>query len=337
MRVMSFGDAIDDALAQAMADDSRIMVFGEDIHILRRNLYVRFGEKRVRPTPISEAGFLGAAVGAAMAGLRPVVEIMLVDFISVAMNALLNEAAKIDLFSGGKWQVPMVVRAACGGGYGDAGQHEQTLWGWLAHIPGLNVVVPATPADAGGLLLSAIRHNGPTIFLEHKLLSSSWLDYLGGGLRKTVSFNVPSDGTMGEVPDTWAPIPLGTSTIRRPGKDITMVSLAVGVHRCLEAASILEKDGISTEVIDLRTVSPLDRTTLSSSVLKTGHLLVVDEDYQEFGLSGELGAGLLEAGLSFKYRRVCTEGTIPYARDREDQILPSTDRIVTTALKLLQT
>ena len=192
MRTMSFAGAIEDALSDAMASDSRIVILGEDVQSLRMNLFARFGEQRVRSAPISEAAFVGAAVGAAMAGLRPVVEVMLVDFIGVAMDALLNHAAKIEAFSGGKWKVPMVVRAACGGGYGDGGQHEQTLWGWLAHIPGLTVVAPSTPTDAGGMMLSAIQHEGPVIYLEHKLLADDWLYYLGSGGRTTVGFDVPS-------------------------------------------------------------------------------------------------------------------------------------------------
>ncbi len=194
---MSFADAIEDALAQAMADDPRIVIIGEDVHTLRRNLFVRFGKDRVRSAPISESAFLGAAVTAAMAGLRPIVEIMMVDFIGVCMDALLNHAAKVEAFSGNKWQVPLVVRTACGGGYGDGGQHEQSLWGLLAHIPGLTVVVPSNPADAGGLMLAAIEHPGPVIYLEHKLLSDYWLDYLGTGGRKTVHFDVPPAGEHG--------------------------------------------------------------------------------------------------------------------------------------------
>ena len=150
MKTMTFDQAAEDALAQAMAEDDRIIIMGEDVQGLRLNLFVRFGPERVRNTPISEAAFVSAAVAAAMAGLRPVVEVMLVDFIAVAMDAILNHAAKVETFSGGKWQVPLVVRTACGGGYGDGGQHEQSLWGWLAHIPGLSVVVPSSPADVGG-------------------------------------------------------------------------------------------------------------------------------------------------------------------------------------------
>ena len=177
MRHLTFAAAIEDALAYAMSRDKRILIMGEDVQMIRMNLFTRFGRERVLAAPISEGAFLGAAVGAALGGLRPIVEIMLVDFIGVAMDALLNHAAKTEFFSGGKWHVPLVVRAACGGGYGDGGQHEQSLWGWLAHIPGVKVVVPSTPADAGGMLLAALDDDGPVIYLEHKLLADYWLDY----------------------------------------------------------------------------------------------------------------------------------------------------------------
>lgn len=336
MRKMSFSEAIDSALSQVMAEDSRIIIIGEDVPMLRLNLFVRFGEKRVRQAPISEAAFVGAAVGAAMAGLRPVVEVMLIDFIGVAMDALLNQASKIFKFSGEKWDVPFVVRASCGGGYGDGGQHEQSLWGWLAHIPGLSVVVPSNPRDAGGLMISAIEDEGPVVFLEHKLLSDLWLDYLGGGGRKTVNFDVPPEGASGPVPDRWEPVPLGKASVSRKGSDLTLASLGVGVHRSLEAANILGKQEISAGVIDLRSVTPLDRETILEEVAKTRHLLVVDEDYKNFGLSGELAAVILESGLSVKYGRVCTEDTIPYSRQLEDKTLPHTSRIVESALKLVE-
>lgn len=334
MKNRTFAQAIEDALAQAMAEDSRVVIFGEDIHLLRVNLFARFGKERVRAAPISESAFVGAAVTAAMAGLRPVVEVMLVDFIGVAVDALLNHAAKLESFSSGKWQAPLVVRAACGGGYGDGGQHEQTLWGWLAHIPGLTVVVPSNPADAGGLMLSAIEHSGPVIYLEHKLLSDYWRDYLGAGGRKTVHYDVPQAGREGTVTDTWQPLPLGQATVLQEGRDLTLVSVGVGVHRALEAAAELKKQELACEVIDLRTVCPLDKETMSNSVAKTGRLLVVDEDYERFGLSGEIAAQLLESGLSFKYARVCTRETIPYARELENQTLPNTQRIVEVATRL---
>jgi pyruvate dehydrogenase E1 component beta subunit len=171
MKTKTFFKAIEDALRQAMEKDSRIIILGEDAHTIHLNLFIEFGEKRVLSTPISESAFVGAAVGAAMAGLRPVVDIMIADFLPVAMDAIVNHAAKNKAFSGEKWNVPLVLRTACGGGYGDAGQHEQSLWGWVAHIPGIYAVVPSNPADAGGLMLSSLECEDPVIFFEHKLLS----------------------------------------------------------------------------------------------------------------------------------------------------------------------
>ncbi|MCP5106521.1 MAG: pyruvate dehydrogenase [bacterium] len=335
MRTRGFAEAIEEALAQAMAADPNIFILGEDVHTLRRNLLVRFGKERVRTAPISESAFVGAAVAAAMAGLRPVVEVMLVDFIAVAVDALLNHAAKLNAFSGGKWNAPVVVRTACGGGYGDGGQHEQSLWGWLAHIPGLTVVVPSTPADAGGLMLAALEFDGPVVYMEHKLLSDYWLDYLGAGGRKTVEYDVPPEGASGPVTKTQEKVPIGKAVTRREGNDITIVSLGVGVHRSLEAAEILEQHGISAGVIDLRTVSPLDRAAVCAAVKNSGCLLCVDEDYERFGLSGELAAILMEEGIAAEYGRVCTQTTIPYARRLEDEILPNTRRIVDTASRLM--
>ena len=335
MKKMLFTQAVDDALGQAMAQDSRIIVFGEDVPLLRRELLVRFGPQRVRGTPISESAFVGAAVTAAMAGLRPVVELYMVDFLGVCLDALLNHAAKVEAFSGGKWSVPLVVRAPCGGGYGDGGQHEQSLWGWLAHIPGLTVVVPATPADAGGLFLTALQHEGPVVFLEHKLLSESWLEFLGSGGRQTVQYNVPEAGARGEVPQIWKPLPLGQAIERRPGGDVMIVSVAVGVHRALEAAESLEQQGISAGVLDLRSVSPLDTTALRAAAQKTGRLCVVDEDYEGFGLSGEVAAVVLEAGIPVQFSRVCTQSTIPYARHLEDQVLPNRQRIVAAVQNMM--
>ena len=333
-KTISFADAIEAALAQAMAADPNIIIMGEDVHAIRRNLLVRFGRRRVLATPISESAFVGAAVAAAMAGLRPVVEVMLVDFVGVAMDALLNQAAKLESFSGGRWKAPLVVRAACGGGYGDGGQHEQSLWGWLAHIPGLSVVVPSTPVDAAGLMLAALEHDGPVIYLEHKLLSDYWLEFLGSGGRDTVHYDIPLGGAFGPASKTWQPVPLGQAIQRRRGNDLTIASVGVGVHRALQAAESLDERSISADVIDLRTISPLDRNTICEAVSRTGRLLVVDEDYQGFGLSGELAAVVLEAGINVKYARVCTQSTIPYARHLEDQVLPNTQRIIQAALEL---
>lgn len=335
MRTMFFTQAVDDALAQAMAEDPRIVLLGEDVPLLRRELLVRFGPERVRGTPISESAFLGAGVAAAMAGLRPVVEVYMVDFLGVCMDALLNHAAKVAAFSGGAWTAPVVVRAPCGGGYGDGGQHEQSLWGWLAHIPGLTVVVPSAPDDAGGLMLAALQHDGPVIFLEHKLLSETWLEFLGSGARRSVDYDVPARGAKGTVPRRWEPLPIGNAVLRCPGDHVTIVSVGVGVHRALEAAETLEAQGVSAAVLDLRTIAPLDKPALCEAVAHTGRLLVVDEDYEGFGLSGEVAAVALEAGISFTFARVCTQTTIPYARHLEDQTLPNVGRICAAAVRLV--
>jgi pyruvate dehydrogenase E1 component beta subunit len=335
MKTMSFSQAIDDALAQAMASDPRIILLGEDIQLMQRALLVRFGSKRVRNTPISESAFLGAGIAASMAGLKPVVELYMVDFLGVCIDALINHAAKVEAFSGGKWTAPVVVRAPCSGGYGDGGQHEQSLWGWLAHIPGLTVLVPSTPADAGGLMMAALQCDGPVVFLEPKLLSEMWLDFLGSGGRRTVKYDVPPEGAKGPVPKKWEPVPIGKAAVRCVGSDITIACVGIGVHRAMKAAELLRADGISAEILDLRTVSPLDTPSLFESVSKTGHLLVVDEDYEGFGLSGELSATLLERGIPFQFSRLCTQTTIPYAHSREEQALPNVERIYASAKELL--
>jgi pyruvate/2-oxoglutarate/acetoin dehydrogenase E1 component len=332
---MEFGEAIDRAVAEAMARDDRVLVFGEDVPLLRPTLFARFGPSRVMAAPISESAFLGAGVGAAMAGLRPIIEIMLVDFLATAFSAVLNEMAKVKAFSGGAWDCPLVVRATCGGGYGDGGQHEQALWGMLGGIPGLKVVVPSSPADAAGLMRAAIEDEGPVIFLEHKLISWLWLDSMAGARRDTVAFDIPASAAEGPVPDPIEAIPIGEAATLRSGRDLTLASLAVGVHRGLAAAEALADDGVEVEVIDLRGTRPLDRAAVVESVRRTGRLVVVDEDYREGGLSGELAASCAEAGLEFRYRRVTTESTIPYDRARERETIPNVHRILTAARDLL--
>jgi len=335
MRELSLGQAVDRAIEDAMARDDSIVFMGEDAPMLRAPLFARFGADRVLATPISEAAFFGAAAGAAMAGLRPVVELYMVDFVAVALDAVLNHMAKLETFSGGSWKAPLVIRAPTGAGYGDGGQHGQSLWGSLASIPGLSVVVASTPADAYGLMTTALAHDGPVVFMEPKLLSEEWLEFLGRGGRNTVSFNVPAEGRMGEVPDPPHATPFGSAAVRREGSDLTIASLAVGVHRALEAATRLHDQAIDCEVIDLRSLRPLDVTTVTASAEKTGRLLVVDEDYREFGLSGELAAVSLEAGLAPRFGRVCVEDTLPYARHLEDEALPNVERIITAATALV--
>lgn len=326
--------AIDAALDQAMADDERILIIGEDVPAMRRRLLARFGPDRVIEAPISESAFLGAGVGAALGGLRPVVEIMFVDFLSVALHQLANEAAMVGTFSGGRWRVPLTIRAACGGGYGDAGQHEQALWGQLAAIPDVVVAVPATPSDAAGLTLSLLDVAGPAVLLEHKLLSAMWRDEVAGGHRPGIDLDVPTtdDAT---VPERIAPVPLGRAVVRRTGEDLAVVSVGVGVHRAMQAAARLADDGVETTVVDLRTVAPLDVETVCEVAGSTTTVMVVDEDYAAFGLSGEIAAVLAEHGIARPFARVATTGVIPFARHLEAETLPSVARILAAARTLV--
>lgn len=332
---LTFADAIETALDQAMTEDPRVVTFGEDVRMLRRNLLVRHGADRVRDAPISESAFLGAAITAAMGGLRPVVEIMLIDFLGVAFDGLLNHAAKYETFSGGRWRVPMVVRASCGGWYGDGGQHEQVLWGMLSGIPGLNVVAPSTPADAAGLMRTAIETDGPVIFLEHKLLADYWIDYLAGGSRQGVEFDIPEAGARGPVGLPVEAVPLGVAATRSEGDDVALISVGVGVHRCLEAAERLSAEGVGARVVDLRSVSPLDVDAITNAAEIAGRVVVVDEDYIRGGLSGEVAAILAERRISASYARVAVESTIPYARHLEETALPNVDRIVQAVRSLI--
>jgi pyruvate dehydrogenase E1 component beta subunit len=332
---LDIGRAIDMAIEDSMAADKSIILMGEDVALLRAPIYARFGAERVFSAPISESAFLGAAAGAAMGGLRPVVELYMVDFIAVAFDALLNHIAKLEVFSGGAWRAPLLIRAPSGGWYGDGGQHGQSLWGILAGIPGITVAVPSTPADAYGLVTNALAHDGPVVLLEPKLLSEDWLGFLGRCGRDSVSFDVPELKDVSFDKSTTK-TPFGKAIKRSSGKDLTICSVAVGVYRSLEAAERLAVDGISCEVIDLRSLRPIDTETVVESVRKTGALLVVDEDYREFGLSGELAAIALEAGLSPKFSRVCVSDTIPFAREREEQALPNTQRIYEAASSMLK-
>lgn len=331
---MRFTSAADAGLAQAMAEDDRVVTWGEDVRLLRRELLVRFGPDRVLDAPISEAAFTQAGVGAAIAGLRPVVEVMMADFLATAWSALLNSAGKLTAFSGGRLRLPLVIRSSCGGWYGDGGQHEQSLWGSLAGIPGLKVAVPATPADAAGLMLAAVRDDDPVVLLEPKLLSDTWLDYLGGASRRTVSFDVPAEGAEGDVDLPIKPTPLGTATIRRDGTDVTLIGVGVGVHRALAAADMLASDGIDALVLDLRTVAPLDVSAITDVATRTGRVVVIDEDYVRAGLTGEIAAVLAESGTSARYARVAVEETIPFARHLEAEILPNANRIARAAKSL---
>jgi pyruvate/2-oxoglutarate/acetoin dehydrogenase E1 component len=274
-------EALNEALHAELARDERVFVMGEDVSLIggifgvTRGLRDRFGEARVRDTPISEAGFLGAGVGAAIAGLRPIVEIQIWDFIAVTMDQVVNQAAKFRYMLGGGPTVPIVIRGPQGGGIRLAAQHSQSLEAWFAHVPGLVVVAPSTPYDAKGLLASAVRDDNPVIFLEHKALYA----------------------VKGPVPAEPYAIPLGKADVKRAGSDVTVVATQAMVARALAAAAELEQDGISVEVIDPRTLVPLDEATILASVAKTHRLVIAHEAVKRGGFGGELAALVAEKAL----------------------------------------
>lgn len=323
-RQLTVSRAISEAIALEMRADPNVFVMGEDIGTYggifgaTAGLLGEFGEARVRDTPISETGFIGAGVGAAMAGMRPIVELMFVDFYGVCMDAISNLAAKNVYFSGGNCKVPMVVMTATGGGYSDAGQHSQTLHATFAHLPGMKVVAPSNAYDAKGLMAAAIRDDSPVIFMFHK------------GLQGLAWMASPEEAATA-VPEEAYTLPFGQARIVRAGKDVTVVSLSMMVHRAMEAARALEAEGIDAEVIDLRTLVPLDRATVIASVAKTGRLVVVDEDYRSFGLTAEIVASVVEDDprhLKAKPRRLAVPDVpIPYSRPMEQFVLPNADTI----------
>lgn len=314
-----------EATARAMRDDPRVFVMGEDIAALggvygnTRGLLDEFGPERVRDTPISETAFIGAAVGAAMDGMRPVVELMFVDFFGVCFDAIYNMMAKNIYFSGGSVRVPLVLMTSTGGGYSDAGQHSQCVYGTFAHLPGMKVVAPSNAYDAKGLMTAAIRDDNPVVYMYHKgLQGMGWL-----GTEPGATVHTP------EEPYT---LEIGRAKVVRPGRDVTIVGVAMGVHNALKAAKALETRGVEAEVIDLVSLVPLDRDTVRASVAKTGRLIVVDEDYQSFGVSGEIIATVVEHDLSVLKappRRVAfPDVPIPFARVMEQFCLPNPDKIV---------
>jgi pyruvate dehydrogenase E1 component beta subunit len=332
-RVLTMSRAISEAIAQEMRADPRVFVMGEDIGKYggifgaTSGLLAQFGEDRVRDTPISETGFIGAGVGAAMAGLRPIVELMFVDFFGVCMDAIYNMAAKNTYFSGGNCHVPMVLMTATGGGYSDGGQHSQTLHATFAHLPGLRVVAPSNAYDAKGLMISAIRDDSPVLYMFHKGLQGlAWM--------------ASPEGAATEVPEEAYVVPFGAAKVVREGKDVTIVTISMMVHRALAAAQALAKEGIDAEVIDLRTLVPLDRETVFNSVAKTGRLLVVDEDYKSFGLTAEIITSVAEHDLSVlkaKPRRIAfPDIPIPYSRPMEQFALPDAEKIGAAVREMLR-
>jgi pyruvate dehydrogenase E1 component beta subunit len=322
-REMFYNEALGDALRLEMERDPRVIVMGEDIaehggaFQVTAGLLETFGPTRIRQTPISELGIVGTAVGAALTGLRPVVELMYVDFAGLAMDQLVNQAAQNRFMFGGQARVPMVMRTQGGTGRGNAAQHSKSLEAWFTHVAGLKVVMPATPADAKGLLTASIRDDDPVIFLEHKLLYR----------------------TKGPVPTGEHLVPLGKADIKREGTDLTIVSWSRDVLLSLDAAAKLADDGIAAEVVDLRTLVPLDKDAVLSSVRKTHRVLIVHEAIKRSGFGGEIAATIAEEAfddLDAPPKRLAgLETPIPYAKHLEASVVPQVDDIVTAAKELL--
>jgi pyruvate/2-oxoglutarate/acetoin dehydrogenase E1 component len=322
-RVLTFRDALNEALHEEMERDERVFVIGEDVGrhggVLQvtRGLRDRFGDARVRDTPIAEAGIVGLGVGAALTGLRAVVEVMYIDFTGLAIDQLVNQAAKARYMSGGKARIPLVVRTQGGAGRGNAAQHSQSLEAWYAHVPGLLVVMPSNPADAKGLLKAAIRDDNPVVFIEHKLLYST-------------EGNVP--------PGDWT-VPLGEAHVKREGTDVTVVATSRQVLHAIDAAEMLAGDGISVEVVDPRTVRPLDVDTIVASVRKTGRLVVVSEAARTGGLSSEIAAQVMDNAfwdLDAPIARVAGEDVpIPYSEPLELAAIPRPETIAAAIRRTL--
>ena len=322
---MTYSDAVREALTVAMTEDERVFILGEDIGIyggafgVTKGMLDTFGAERIRDTPISELGIVGAAVGAAMCGLRPVVEIQFSDFTNQAMDQIVNQAAKIHFMLGGAASVPMVLRAPSGSGTGAAAQHSQSLEAWFAHVPGLKVVMPATAADAKGLLLSAIDDPNPVIVLEHKLLYR----------------------TTGPVPTGATRVPLGKANVARRGDDLTIVATGVMVSRALEAAAMLDEQGIGATVVDPRTLVPFDEHTVLEEVRATGRVLLVQEAPLTGGFMGEIAARIAGSDVLFHLlapiKRLCgLDAPIPYAPDLERASVPQVDDIIAAATTLVE-
>ncbi|MEO0322909.1 MAG: alpha-ketoacid dehydrogenase subunit beta [Myxococcota bacterium] len=324
-RKLTIARAMAEAIAQEMRVDERVFVMGEDIAALggvfgnTRGLADEFGTTRIRDTPISETAFMGAATGAAMDGMRPVVELMFVDFMGVCFDAIYNCMAKNVYFSGGTFKVPVVLMTSTGGGYSDAGQHSQCLYGSFAHLPGMKVVSPSNAHDAKGLMTAAIRDDNPVVFMYHKGLQGM------GWLGTEPAAIVP-------VPEESYTTPIGQASVVREGTDVTIVGLAMGVHHGLRAADQLAERGVSAEVLDLRSLVPLDREAILRSVAKTGRLIVVDEDYRSYGVTGEIIATVAEHDLGLlkanPQRVAYPDVPIPFSRPLEQYCLPNADKIV---------
>lgn len=324
-RKLTIARAMAEAVQQEMQIDPTVFVMGEDIGALggvygnTRGLLEEFGPERIRDTPISETAFIGAAVGAAQDGMRPVVELMFVDFFGVCFDAIYNLMAKNIYFSGGNFKVPMVLMTSTGGGYSDGGQHSQCLYGTFAHLPGMKVVCPSNAYDAKGLMTAAMRDDSPVVYMYHKgLQGMGWL--------------ATEPGATVHTPKESYTVEIGKAKVVREGTDVTIVSLGMGVHNALKAAAKLEGQGVNAEVVDLVSLVPLDRDTIRASVAKTGRLIVVDEDYMSYGVSGEIIASVTEHDISVlksaPKRVAYPDVPIPFARVMEQFCLPNPDKIV---------
>ncbi|HSS56304.1 MAG TPA: alpha-ketoacid dehydrogenase subunit beta [Gaiellales bacterium] len=322
-REITFGKAINEALAEELRRDERVFVIGEDVaeagtpFKVLSGLVDEFGTDRVIDSPISEAGITGLCVGAAMTGMRPVVDIMFGDFLTLVMDQLVNQAAKAHYMSGGSLSVPLVLRTTLGATRRSAAQHSQSLQAWVSHMPGLKVVMPSTPADAKGLLKTAIRDDNPVVFIEDKL-------------------HYP---LVGEVPEGEYTIPLGVASIKRAGDDVTIVATSSMVQASLEAAELLAAGGISAEVIDPRTTSPLDHEMIIRSVQKTGRSVVVDEGHRSYGVTAEIAAMIAEEAfyhLDAPVRRLgARDVPIPFSPPLEDVTVPTPEAIAATVSELV--
>ncbi len=321
-REITFAEAVREALAEEMRRDSRVYILGEDVaeagtpFKVLSGLVEEFGSERVVDTPISEAGFTGVAVGAAMTGMRPVVDIMFGDFVTLTMDQMANQAAKVHYMSGGKWKVPMVMRTTLGAARRSAAQHSQSLHAWFSHVPGLKVVLPSTPYDAKGLLKTAIRDENPVIFFEDKMMYKM----------------------KGPVPAEDYTIPLGVADVKREGRDVTIVATSSMVQVALEAAKMLDEIGISAEVIDPRTTWPLDEQTLIESAKKTSRAIVVDEGYARYGVTAEIAAVIAEGAfynLDGPVRRIgAMHVPIPFSPPLEDATVPNENSVFEVAREL---
>jgi len=322
-REISFGEAVKEAIAEEMRLDPSVLLMGEDVGApggvfkILTGLYQEFGSDRVIDTPISEAGFTGLGVGAALTGMRPIVEIMFGDFITLAMDQIVNQAAKIRYMSGGQAQVPLTIRATLGAGRSSAAQHSQSLHAWTSHIPGLKVAIPSTPADAKGLIKTAVRDDNPVVVYEDKMMYAQ----------------------KGRVPDGDYTIPFGQADVKREGSDVTLIATSSMVHVALEAAELLQAEGISAEVVDPRTMVPLDKETLVQSVCKTTRAAIIDEGYQSFGITGELASVVYEGAFDYLDAPIARIGAmdvpVPFSKPLEDATIPHEQDVVQAVKKMM--